>query len=68
MRWFSYSELNYLYIPAYSWDRRVLTPYHAENDAVFNRGGYPTHGAWVTAPNGWIGITLIQGGTYNPGG
>jgi hypothetical protein len=35
---------------------------------IFNPGGYPTHAAWTTAPNGYIGITLIQGGMYNPGG
>jgi prepilin-type N-terminal cleavage/methylation domain-containing protein len=68
VRWHPFSELTYLYRPAYNWGRWVVTPYHADNDAIFNRGGYPTHAVWATAPNGYIGITLIQGGTYNPGG
>jgi len=66
VRWHNFTDLTFSYKPPYWWDRQVLTPYHADADATFNRGGYPTQGAWVYAPDGWIGISLLHGATYNP--
>lgn len=64
--WQPWRTLNYSYKPPYWWDRNVLTPYHAEPNAPFNRGGYPTQGAWVYPPDGWYGISNLHGAVFNP--
>ena len=65
-RWQGWSTLNFSYKPPYWWDRNVLTPFHCEASAPFNRGGYPTEGAWQYPPDGWFGVSNLHGATFAP--
>jgi len=68
LRWYNFDELTVGYKPAYPWDRRVVTPYHAGERTKFNLGGYPyTHTNWNPAQPGWYGIGLTPHYTaYDP--